>query len=87
MAGVVVDADERERMKRRRNNQSEEERVFNGALILLEGHFERPKKMYLSKTMVEVKKMVGKTLDLSLNRAEVRYVLRISSPGARGSGL
>lgn len=74
MAGIV-DADEREKMKRRRNNQSEEERVFNAALILLEGHFERPKKTYLVKTMGEVKKMVGKTLDLSLNRAEVRYVL------------
>ncbi|CZR52427.1 uncharacterized protein PAC_02304 [Phialocephala subalpina] len=76
---MPIDAEEREKMKRRRNTQSEEERGFNAVLILLEGHFEgmleKPKRTYLGKTMGEVKKMVGKTLDLSLNRAEVREKL------------
>lgn len=60
-------------MLSRRNRQTEEERNFNAALICLEHHFERPNS-YLSKAMLEVKKMVAKTLDLSLNKAEVRYV-------------
>lgn len=60
-------------MKSRVNVQSEEERVFNGALVVLEMHFQRPG-AYMRKTMGEAKKMVTKTLDLSLNKAEVRYV-------------
>lgn len=58
----------------RRNRQTEEERNFNAALICLEHHFERPNS-YLSEAMKEVKKMVAKTLDLSLNKAEVRETL------------
>ncbi|KAG4439426.1 hypothetical protein IFR05_005073, partial [Cadophora sp. M221] len=61
---------EMERMRQRRNEQTEEERNFNGALVTLELHFERPGS-YLMKAMVEVKKMVARTLDLSLNKAEV----------------
>ncbi|KAE8445135.1 hypothetical protein EG329_013737 [Mollisiaceae sp. DMI_Dod_QoI] len=79
MAGLGISPEEREKMKSRKNNQSAEERVFNGALIALEGHFEglleKPKRTPLIKTMGEVKKMVAKTLDLSLNRAEVREKL------------
>ncbi|KAE9380808.1 hypothetical protein N431DRAFT_396050 [Stipitochalara longipes BDJ] len=65
---------ERLRMKARVNKQSEEERGFNGALVVLEMHFERPN-TYMRETMAEAKKMVGKTLDLSLNKAEVREML------------
>ncbi|KAL2069436.1 hypothetical protein VTL71DRAFT_14115 [Oculimacula yallundae] len=63
-----------ERMRLRKNEQTEEERNFNGALGMLELHFERPKD-YLAMAMVEVKKMVAKTLDASLNKAEVRETL------------
>jgi palmitoyltransferase len=69
-----VEEKERLRMKARVNRQSEEERVFNGALVVLEMHFQRPG-TYMRETMGEAKKMVTKTLDLSLNRAEVRYVI------------
>ncbi len=62
------------KMRARRNRQSVEERNFNAALICLEHHFERPNS-YLREAMVEVKKMVAKTLDLSLNKAEVRYAM------------
>jgi palmitoyltransferase len=68
-----IEEKERVRMKSRVNVQSEEERVFNGALVVLEMHFQRPG-AYMRKTMGEAKKMVTKTLDLSLNKAEVRYV-------------
>ncbi len=61
-------------MKARVNRQTEEERVFNGALVVLEMHFQRPG-TYMRETMGEAKKMVTKTLDLSLNRAEVRYFI------------
>jgi hypothetical protein len=64
------------KMRSRRNRQTEEERNFNASLICLEHHFERPNS-YLSKAMVEVKKMVAKTLDLSLNKAEVRYAITL----------
>ncbi|PBP27758.1 essential cytoplasmic protein [Diplocarpon rosae] len=66
-----VDVDD---MHKRRNQQTEEERNFNAALVTLELHFERPG-TYLQKAMVEVKKMIAKTLDLSLNKAEVRETL------------
>lgn len=69
--GYGVSIGEIERMRSRRNEQTEEERNFNGALVTLELHFERPGN-YLMKAMVEVKKMVARTLDLSLNKAEVR---------------
>jgi hypothetical protein len=69
-----VEEKQRLRMKARVNRQSEEERVFNGALVVLEMHFQRPG-TYMRETMGEAKKMVIKTLDLSLNRAEVRYVI------------
>ncbi|CZS96846.1 hypothetical protein WAI453_010192 [Rhynchosporium graminicola] len=69
-----ISIQEVEKMRSRRNQQTEEERNFNGALVTLELHFERPGS-YLMKAMVEVKKMVGKTLDLSLNKAEVRETL------------
>jgi hypothetical protein len=59
---------------RRRNNQSIEERCFQTMLICLEQHFE--KKAGLGpKTMPEVKAMIKTTLDQSLNKADVRYVL------------
>lgn len=69
--GFGVGMADLERMRMRRNQQTEEERNFNGALVTLELHFERPGN-YLMKAMVEVKKMVARTLDLSLNKAEVR---------------
>ncbi|KAL5318945.1 hypothetical protein ACEPPN_014013 [Leptodophora sp. 'Broadleaf-Isolate-01'] len=72
--GYGVSIGEIERMRSRRNEQTEEERNFNGALVTLELHFERPGN-YLMKAMVEVKKMVARTLDLSLNKAEVRETL------------
>ncbi len=58
-------------MQRRKNESTEEERNFNAALSVLEMHFERPGG-YMRLAMGEVKKMVAKTLDLSLNKAEVR---------------
>lgn len=69
--GFVVNEFDKENMRKRRNQQTEEERNFNAALVTLELHFERPG-TYLMKAMVEVKKMVARTLDLSLNKAEVR---------------
>ena len=60
-----------------KNTDTIEERTFLGALVVLEGHFGRPQ-IYMAKAMVEVKKMIAQTLDLSLNKADVRYVaLRI----------
>ncbi|EKD13949.1 uncharacterized protein L3040_005441 [Drepanopeziza brunnea f. sp. 'multigermtubi'] len=76
-AGFVVGGvgfGDAEGMSKRRNQQTEEERNFNAALVTLELHFERPG-TYLMKAMVEVKKMVARTLDLSLNKAEVRETL------------
>ena len=58
----------------RKNTQSIEERSFNTALIMLEGHFEE-KAGFGQKTMGNVKKIVGATLDASLNKADVRYAL------------
>jgi len=58
-------------MSPRRNPQTIEERFFQAALISLELHFET-KTGIGPKTMPEVKKMVSKTLDLSLNKADVR---------------
>lgn len=60
--------------ERRVNRDSIEERFFQSSLILLEGHFQRPQ-TYMSKAMAEVKKMVAQTLDQSLNKADVRFVL------------
>ncbi|KAH7410659.1 hypothetical protein BKA64DRAFT_617405 [Cadophora sp. MPI-SDFR-AT-0126] len=76
MAGMSygIPRTELDRMRERKNEQTEEERNFNGALVTLELHFERPGQ-YLMKAMVEVKKMVARTLDLSLNKAEVRETL------------
>ncbi|KAK0120215.1 hypothetical protein ONS95_011621 [Cadophora gregata] len=74
MGGYGITSKEMERMRERKNEQTEEERNFNGALVTLELHFERPGQ-YLMKAMVEVKKMVARTLDLSLNKAEVRETL------------
>jgi len=65
--------DEKSVMGKRRNESTEEERNFNAALIVLEMHFERSGN-YMRGAMGEVKRMVAKTLDLSLNKAEVRYV-------------
>ncbi|KAI6715201.1 hypothetical protein JHW43_002319 [Diplocarpon mali] len=61
-------------LHKRRNQQTEEERNFNAALVTLELHFERPG-TYLQKAMVEVKRMIARTLDLSLNKADVRETL------------
>lgn len=60
------------------NNNSVEERFFLGALLVLEGHFQRPQ-TYMGKAMVEVKKMIAGTLEMSLNKADVRYVLGTES--------
>lgn len=58
--------------RRRVNGNSVEERFFLGSLLVLEGHFQRPQ-TYMGKAMGEVKKMVGATLEMSLNKADVRY--------------
>ncbi|KAL3421623.1 Copper transport protein 86 [Phlyctema vagabunda] len=55
----------------RKNNSSIEERNFNGALILLESIIQR-KPGFGPKTKPEIKKMIGTTLDLSLNKGDVR---------------
>lgn len=56
---------------RRKNTQSIEEKVFNGALIAVEAHF---RKMKIGpKSAPEIKRMVAATLDKSLNKADVRY--------------
>jgi hypothetical protein len=65
---------------KRRNTQSIEEKNFNGALTLLEGHFEGMK--IGPKTGPSIKKMVAGTLDKSLNKAEVRYVPRSPLPNS-----
>jgi hypothetical protein len=67
-----VDEKDREKMRQRRNTQSIEERNFNTALVMLEGHFARPQS-YMASSMVVVKKMVATTLEMSLNKADVRY--------------
>ncbi len=73
-------------MKSRPNRQTEEERVFNGALVVLEMHFQRPG-VYMKDTMGEAKKMVAKTLDLSLNKAEVRYAVLVLGSGIGADDL
>lgn len=60
-------------MSRRKNAQTIEERGFQACLICLELHF-APVGGLGPKTMPEVKKMIGNALDMSLNRAEVRFV-------------
>lgn len=54
----------------RENVQSIEERHFQAALISVELHFER--RTELPKTSAAVKQIITKTLDLSLNRTDVR---------------
>lgn len=68
-----LDPKEKEMMALRKNNQSAEERVFNAALICLEHHFERPMNS-MSATMDRVRKIIATTLDLSLKKADVRYL-------------
>lgn len=58
---------------RRKNNQSIEERCFQAALVCLELHFDVDSGLG-PKTMPEVKKMIAQTLDMSLNKADVRFV-------------
>ena len=70
----AVDSDSGDAMTRRPNTQTIEERYFQGALICLELRYET-KGGIGPKTIPEVKKMVGHTLELSLNKADVRYVL------------
>lgn len=65
-------------MSRRKNNQTIEERGFQICLVSLELHFE-PLGGLGPKSLPEVKKMIGKTLDMSLNKAEVRFVLFLQS--------
>lgn len=60
--------------RRKVNENSVEERFFLGALLVLEGHFQRPQ-TYMGKAMVEVKKMIASTLEMSLNKADVRETL------------
>jgi palmitoyltransferase len=69
-----IEEKDREKMRQRRNTQSIEERNFNTALVMLEGHFARPQS-YMASSMVVVKKMVATTLEMSLNKADVRYAL------------
>ncbi|EPQ66532.1 Bgt-523 [Blumeria graminis f. sp. tritici] len=69
-----LDPKEKEIMAMRRNNQTEEERTFNAALICLEHHFERPQNS-MAGTMERVRKIISTTLDLSLKKAEVREKL------------
>ena len=66
----------------RKNTQTIEERSFNTALIMIEGHFES-KAGFGHKTMGNVKKTVGATLDASLNKADVRYVRSVQSISLR----
>lgn len=67
-------------MASRANTQTIEERTFCAALIMLEAHFEKVRGVGY-KTMGEVKKMVAQTLDKSLNKPDVRYVLYIELEG------
>ncbi len=74
---TMVDVRTKEEIGRRKNIQTIDERNFNAALAVMELHFERPMgylRVDFSKSLVEVKKMVAKTLDLSLNKADVRFV-------------
>ena len=57
----------------RNNTQTIEERCFQSALICLEGHFQQLPG-FGSRTFARVKKMVNNTLDMSLNKGDVRYV-------------
>ncbi|KAH8684475.1 hypothetical protein BGZ60DRAFT_366265 [Tricladium varicosporioides] len=54
-----------------KNTQTVEESNFCGALIVLEGHFEKGRLMG-PQTMEQTKKMVAMTLDRSLNKPDVR---------------
>jgi palmitoyltransferase len=66
------DTDEHGRkMTVRKNTQTIEERHFQGALICLEGHYERMPG-FGDKTMAETRAMVKGALDASLNKADVR---------------
>ena len=56
----------------RKNTQTIEERHFQGALICLDGHFEKLPG-FGDKTMAECRAMVKSALDASLNKADVRY--------------
>lgn len=60
-------------MSIRRNVQSIEERHFQGALVCLEGHFEKLPG-FGDKTMAECRAMVKSALEASLNKADVRFV-------------
>ncbi|KAF4630940.1 hypothetical protein G7Y89_g7193 [Cudoniella acicularis] len=53
------------------NTQTIEESCFCAALIVLEGHYEKPRLMGY-KSMEAAKKMIAQTLDRSLNKADVR---------------
>jgi len=59
-------------MSQRKNEQSIEERSFQATLVCLELHFAVDSGLG-PKTMPEVKKMIARTLDMSLNRADVRF--------------
>lgn len=59
-------------MSRRSNYQTIEERSFQAVLVCLELHFAVDSGLG-PKTMPEVKKMLGQTLDMSLNKADVRF--------------
>lgn len=63
-------------MKIRKNTQTIEERHFQGALICLDGHFEKLPG-FGDKTMAECRAMVQSALNASLNKADVRYVKHI----------
>lgn len=71
---VTPQPGENDTMSRRRNTQSIEERSFQAALICLEQHFEKLAGLG-PKTLPEVKAMVRTTLEQSLNKADVRYIL------------
>jgi len=60
------------KMTVRKNTQTIEERHFQGALICLDGHFDKLPG-FGDKTMAECRAMVKSALDASLNKADVRY--------------
>jgi palmitoyltransferase len=66
------------KMTVRRNIQTIEERHFQGALVCLDGHFEKLPG-FGDKTMAECRAMVKSALDASLNKADVRYSLSLTS--------
>jgi palmitoyltransferase len=60
------------KMAVRKNDQTIEERSFQGALICLDGHFMKLPG-FGDRTLPECRAMIKSALDASLNKSEVRY--------------